>query len=540
MATYPSDATISTTAFSIVSSTSYTNTGSLTDFPLGTSAEHVGEVVAIVDGVTQDTSVYTISNSGASISFIEAPQADSLVLRVISLPTRYRTTRSFPTIRSVSYSNTSATVVSGNTYVINGETQNFALPDQLSVTSTDQLLVSATGIIQSDFAYPATNTSPETTLGSISRNLGAGGITIGESNGTTLLLNFETSFSDESDSNQGEADQVDVVLSSTSKFGNSAAEFNGSTSYLSYEDNVNFTYTSSFTIDTFVQFDNQNFSNTIFSHITDANNYIKLSRLSNNKIQFLVRESNVDVVDVQGGTISPSQFYHVAVSHDSSLEDIRLFVDGTLVQKDLSSAITLNPTGNLELGRINFSSSENLDGYLDSFRFVNSNPVYDFDSSFTVPRTALTKIYRPLSNVDSLTIRSFGGTVETFDRFTSMADRKPDRGFQTSTEFDTIEFTSQAGYEKRRLRSRRSKRDFDLSYTNISGVEKTAIEQFYRARSGSFETFTFDLTHINETGTIQARFDGPLSIQHVFSGAANSSLENNFYTVTFKLKEVYD
>tara|TARA_Y100000813_G_scaffold196755_1_gene180788 strand:- start:67 stop:432 length:366 start_codon:yes stop_codon:yes gene_type:complete len=121
-----------------------------------------------------------------------------------------------------------------------------------------------------------------------------------------------------------------------------------------------------------------------------------------------------------------------------------------------------------------------------------------------------------------------------------MEDRKPDRGFSTNREFDVINFESQGGYEKRRLRSRRSKRDFDITYTNVSGVEKHAIEQFYIARNGSFETFTFDLTHINENGTIQSRFDGPLQVSHVFSDSSNASLQTNYYTVNFKLKEVYD
>tara|TARA_Y100000817_G_C16485844_1_gene380161 strand:- start:305 stop:553 length:249 start_codon:yes stop_codon:yes gene_type:complete len=79
-----------------------------------------------------------------------------------------------------------------------------------------------------------------------------------------------------------------------------------------------------------------------------------------------------------------------------------------------------------------------------------------------------------------------------------------------------------------------------LPTTNITGVEKHAIEQFYIARNGSFETFTFDLTHINENGTIQSRFDGPLQVSHVFSDSSNTSLQTNYYTVSFKLKEVYD
>ena len=74
--------------------------------------------------------------------------------------------------------------------------------------------------------------------------------------------------------------------------------------------------------------------------------------------------------------------------------------------------------------------------------------------------------------------------------------------------------------------------------TNISGVERTAIENFYNARSGDFESFSFDLSHLNESGTITTRFEGDLQITQVLS--AGTSLTENFYTVSFKLQETYD
>lgn len=122
--------------------------------------------------------------------------------------------------------------------------------------------------------------------------------------------------------------------------------------------------------------------------------------------------------------------------------------------------------------------------------------------------------------------------------FSTMADRRPDSGFQVDKTYNVITFESEAGYEKRRLRSRRGKRSYQLTYTNINGLEKSAIENFYNARSGEYEAFYFDLTHVNETGTIIARFDGNLQIQHVLSGGSDITL--NFYTVSFKLKETYD
>jgi hypothetical protein len=125
----------------------------------------------------------------------------------------------------------------------------------------------------------------------------------------------------------------------------------------------------------------------------------------------------------------------------------------------------------------------------------------------------------------------------TTSAFTSMADHKPDSGFQVDKNFSVITFESEAGYEKRRLRSRRGKRSYQLTYTNLNGLEKFAVEAFYDARNGEFEAFILDLSHVNETGTITVRFDGNLQIQHVLSGGSDILL--NFYTVSFKLKETF-
>lgn len=126
----------------------------------------------------------------------------------------------------------------------------------------------------------------------------------------------------------------------------------------------------------------------------------------------------------------------------------------------------------------------------------------------------------------------------TTDNFTSMSDKKPDKGYATQNEFNTIIFESESGYEKRRLRSRRSKRTYELRYTNITGLEKYAIENFYAARSGSFESFYLDLDHLNELGTVLVRFEGPVKTEHVLSTGSN--VLQNFYSVSFTLKETYD
>lgn len=118
----------------------------------------------------------------------------------------------------------------------------------------------------------------------------------------------------------------------------------------------------------------------------------------------------------------------------------------------------------------------------------------------------------------------------------TMANRKPDRGYQTTQQFNTAVFTSQVGYERRRQISRRPKRQFSITYTNINGAYKQAIENFFKARGGDFDSFEFDLSYVGQNGTIQVRFDSQLSVTEV---QTTSALVTNIYTVSFTLIESF-
>ena len=87
MATYPTDAIAPITAFPVTSTVTYSSTGpAATDFNLSTSVAHAGEVAAFIDGVLQQTTAYTISNAGATASFLTAPNASNLTLQTVSVP----------------------------------------------------------------------------------------------------------------------------------------------------------------------------------------------------------------------------------------------------------------------------------------------------------------------------------------------------------------------------------------------------------------------------------------------------------------------
>lgn len=315
MVTYPTDAVFDLqNSFSVVGSVTYSSTASETTFNLATPANFIGEVFAISDGITQATTSYYLSNNNSTINFYAAPNSSNLTLKTISIPSRFQKVRDIDATYVVTYSNSAAVAVNGNSYIINGEQTSWSLPVGASVSSKGPIFVYVNGVAQSTDSY----TFPSATL------------------------------------------------------------------------------------------------------------------------------------DTQGIDIDPA-------------------IPG------LANAV--------------------------------------------------------------LEIKTINNQVVFTDRCNSMADKYPDKGFQESKQFDVSTFESQAGYEKRRLLSRRAKRDYTLTYTAISGVEKQALENFYNERSGTFEDFDFDLTHINQIGTVRVRFDNDLQYQHL--GSRGTALKDQYYKVQIKLKEVY-
>jgi hypothetical protein len=527
---YPNDATAPVTDFPVVASVNYTTTGITTDFNLPTAVDNRGEVVAYVDGILQSTYAYDISNSGATVSFITAPNASLLALKTVTLPTRFRLTRTFPAVRTVEYSNTTATVVNGNTFSINGNIESYSLPEGVNVSSSSDFMVFLSGVYQgtSAFTYP-------------SINLGYSGIDIGDNTATKLLLNYLGNFTDQSPA-PIVITNIGSVTTSNSR-GISEAVFSGS-NYLTAPSTESLNiHNQQFTLDTHFYPDagtTMAANQTLVSRYEDSDNYYYLRLVGANANVGFVINSGGAVTELYGGNANGGSNYHVAVSYDINEQNIRLYVNNVIVSHS-SYTSSASTTGPLEIGKGN-TINQYFTGRVDFTRFATSaryrsNGLAPIDIS--TPQTVISGA--PLGSIDStdtLGIRVFDSAVTTIDRFGSMADRKPDRGIASKRSFDVTTFTSQAGYEKRRLKSRRSKREYDLRYTNISGIEKTAIENFYTQRSGEFESFIFDLSHINESGTITARFDKELSIDQTLS--TGTGLLDNFYTVSFKLKEVFD
>ena len=539
MATYPDDASIVIESFSVVSEANFTNTGTTTTtFALDSVASFTGEVIAIVDGITQATDSYTLNSDGDEINFLVAPNASNLTLKVVSIPSRFRVNRTIDQARGVSYSNSSATVVNSNTFLINGNTESFALPQGSNTTTKAELFVYVSGVYQ----IPTAFTFPSVVYGN-------DGIDIGDNTATKLLLNFDgtdgaTTTTDASPSAHTVSFEGNAQLDTAAKqFGTSSLLLDGTNEAVNIAADNGFDFSDdNYTLECFVRPATGAFSgnSTILSRTKDADNFYRLALHADSNLSFSYMKGGT-FSNVTGGNANGGVFYHVAVSYNHADSNLALYVNN--VRVDTTAFFVTNHTemdeAPLQIGNANVLAQD-FSGHIDALRMSKSLKYKA--AGITAMNTAPTVIgggaLGSLQSTDKLIIRTFGMQLTNTDRFNSMADRKPATGFSTEEAFQSAVFLSQAGYEKRRLQSRRSKRNFTLQYSNISGIEKTAIEQFYRERSGDFESFTFDLSHLNDSGTINARFDGALNITQVLS--TGTTLNDNFFTVSFDLQEVFD
>ena len=533
---YPDDAIAPITAFSVVATTTFTNTGTTRiAFNLPSTVTSKGEVTAFDDGILQSTSTYSLSNAGQTITFATAPNATELVVKTISLPERYRLTRTFPDVDAVDFSNTSPTIINGNNYIINGVTEAFSFPAIVNVTSTSDFIVYASGVFQQPTSY----TYPSVTLG-------FQGIDIGDNAAVNLLTNFAGNLTDSSEKahtvtiNSGSASFRDSnVVLDASKFINVP-----SSNAFSVGEEKSFTFDTIITPDSGAS---MSANQTILARFQDASNYYALRTVgSNANVAFIVNQGG-SLTEIYGGNCNGGTTYSIALSYDKTTANLRLYVQNQLVKHVnynpsvspfTSGALTIGANDDVAGGSA--ASQERYKGKIEYIR-MSDGARYRTSTINSLTTTATVIGGAPLGAIDvadTLSVRVFDASVTVSDRFNSMADRKPDGGFGTEKVFNVTKFKTQSGYEKRRLNSRRGLRAYNLQYTNISGVERTAIENFYTARSGEFEAFSFDLSHLNESGTITTRFDGGLQINQVLS--SGTSLTENFYTVSFKLQETFD
>lgn len=166
------------------------------------------------------------------------------------------------------------------------------------------------------------------------------------------------------------------------------------------------------------------------------------------------------------------------------------------------------------------------------------------DSGYTYPSATLGNqgIDLPIAldgSDTTLAVRVFNSDSSTeLCRRNDMSDRSPDKGFTVDKRIDVSKYKSIAGYEKRRLISRRPERTWNFTYGKVSGIEKQAIETFWDNRFNDYEAFFFDLSHIEEVGTVTVRFEGPLQVRHI--ATLGDDVSQSIYSINIVFQEVYD
>ena len=184
------------------------------------------------------------------------------------------------------------------------------------------------------------------------------------------------------------------------------------------------------------------------------------------------------------------------------------------------------------------SNSTNKDSII-----VARSGVTQSQSEFTFPSATLgiygiDMIEAPKSD-EVLEIRVFDSGIQKYVRRAGLGGRKADKGYSYTREADVKTTKFIAGYEKRRLNTRRLRRKWNFTYTNINGLDKEAIDSFYLSRNGTYESFSFDLSHINESGLATVVFDTPPQITNVLAASA-SDFTQNYFNVTMQFREVDD
>jgi len=320
-ATYPDDAQAPITAFSVVATSTFNNTGTTrVTFNLPSTVISKGEVTAFDDGILQSTATYSLSNAGQTITFAEAPNATELVVKTITLPERYRLTRTFPEVVAADFSNTAPTVINGNNYIVNGVTESFSFPASVNVVSTSDFIVYASGVFQQTTSY----TYPSVTLG-------YQGIDIGDNAAVGLLTNFAGNLTDSSP----KAHTVTINSGSASFSGSNVVLDASKFINVPSSNSFNIGQETSFTFDTIITPDSgasMSSNQTVLARFQDASNYYALRTVGSNANVGLIINQGGSLTEIYGGNCNGGTSYSVAVSYDKTTANLRLYVQDILVK----------------------------------------------------------------------------------------------------------------------------------------------------------------------------------------------------------------
>jgi hypothetical protein len=214
---------------------------------------------------------------------------------------------------------------------------------------------------------------------------------------TKLLLNFNTDFTDSSDSAHT-VTPFSTVFIQTSVFGDSSAIFDGTGDYLSIPDHTDFAFgtTDDFSIDLWFRKDAAATQMMLVNKRTGvgfADGEINLIKQSNDLLSFGIYDSNGGggnlIANSAAGIVADFDWHHVYAERSNSGTVLAVYYDGVQVAYATGSAENATSTGNMFIGS-NSSPAIFLFGQMDDLRISDitrfgATPNVGLTDTITVP-----------------------------------------------------------------------------------------------------------------------------------------------------------
>jgi hypothetical protein len=157
-------------------------------------------------------------------------------------------------------------------------------------------------------------------------------------------------------------------------------------------DSADWTFGSDdFTIDFWVRLSSVTSNIGMFSHYTNAKNYVELIYVAGQGFNFRAVNGGVSVVNLAqtNSPISANTWYHLAVVRSGA--SFNIYKDGVSIASTSSSSSMPDPTGNFQIGYAFYikGGSSWMNGWLDEFRV--SKGIARWTSNFTPPTSAYSR-----------------------------------------------------------------------------------------------------------------------------------------------------
>ena len=268
---------------------------------------------------------------------------------------------------------------------------------------------------------------------------------------------------------------------------------------------------------------------------------ITFSQSSSNQGQIYVNATNKfvslykgssDIVTTGSNSVTTNQWYHVALTRDSS-NVCRIFLDGIELGSATSTLTIGLATGDIRIGAYT-SSGNGVNGYISNVRILKGTALYTSD--FTVPVHALEIIGDTVllccNNPDSAGADGTGKTIEVNgNAAASTVSPGLTRDFTSGTEFQGVTvfdtqgyFVPPSGTTEQRGRGRGI---FSAGTSPNDNTSTNNIDYITIATLGNSQDFG------DTTESLHATSSGSNSTRGLFSGGSVAGNNTNYNTISY-------